>query len=243
MDRLSRLDRQLARVSGLVEDQRRRLYAAVSAASTPVSRDEAAAAVGISRSLAAYHLDRLVADGLLEVRFERRTGRSGPGAGRPAKLYSPSDQPVEISVPAREYAFLAELMARAIENEPSGAARAAFLDAARQVGAEAVLTSATGQTGAGPEAVNVALAEAGYEPYTDADGMVRLRNCPFHRLAERHRELVCSGNLALIEELTERLASRQSSRLDPRPGECCVALAPCSGADQAAGRSSKTNNS
>jgi DNA-binding transcriptional ArsR family regulator len=76
-----------------------------------MGRDEAAAAVGVSRALAAYHLDKLAEAGLLDTRFQRRTGRAGPGAGRPAKFYLRSRSPVEVALPARNYQLIAELLA------------------------------------------------------------------------------------------------------------------------------------
>src|SRR5919199_4284201 len=111
----SDLDQQLAGLAGLGDPLRRALYRYVAEQGTPVSRDDAATAVGISRPLAAYHLDKLVGDGLLEARYERRSGRRGPGAGRPAKHYVRVNRQPELSLPARDYATLAELLASAIE--------------------------------------------------------------------------------------------------------------------------------
>jgi predicted ArsR family transcriptional regulator len=224
------LDAELDRVSGLAEAQRRTLYAFVAGAGRVVSRDEAAAAVGISRPLAAYHLDRLVDDGLLDVRFERRTGRRGPGAGRPAKLYQRSQTPLELSVPARDYAFLAELLAAAVERDSSGEAQAALSRIAHDTGASAAETPAGKPIDQpeGPGLLRQTLADRGYEPYQDDHGNLRLRNCPFHRLAEHHRQLTCNANLAFITGLAERAIPNQpvTVRLDPRPGECCVAITP-----------------
>jgi predicted ArsR family transcriptional regulator len=223
------LDAQLDRLSGLAEGQRRTLYAFVAGSTRPVSRDEAATAVGISRPLAAYHLDRLVQDGLLEVRFERRTGRSGPGAGRPSKLYQRSTQPVELTIPTRDYAFIADLLARAIERDTSDQAQTALRQIARDSGA-ASATEATGRSSDvetnGLAGLRRMLADRGYEPYEDEQGDLRLRNCPFHRLAEHHRELVCTANLAFITGIAQQTAADEPvhARLDPRPGECCVAI-------------------
>jgi predicted ArsR family transcriptional regulator len=228
VERSESLDGQLVRLSGLAERQRRRLYVAVAASQIPMSRDEAAAAVGISRSLTAYHLDRLVEDGLLEVSFERRSGRSGPGAGRPAKLYRRSATPVEVNVPAREYAFLAELLASAIEADSSGAASTSLLRVARAAGGSALEESTSTGRCSSPRTLADVLADLGYEPFTDAEGTVRLRNCPFHRLAASHRQLVCGANLEFIRGLAEKVAPADQSqpRLDPQPQLCCVAVPP-----------------
>ncbi|SRR6266487_2858924 len=225
------LEQQLTSLTGLADPVRRALYRHVSERSAAVTRDEAARAVGISRPLAAYHLDKLVDDGLLETRYERRTGRRGPGAGRPAKLYLRSARQIELSLPARDYAALAELLVRAVEADRSGAARAALHDAARALGTELGAETARRLTSEGRRqpvlaAVRQVLASRGYEPYDDADGTIRLRNCPFDRIAAQHPELVCGANLAMVEGLTDQLGGDQPIRpkLDPKPGRCCVAV-------------------
>jgi predicted ArsR family transcriptional regulator len=197
----------------------------------PVSRDDAAKAAGISRPLAAYHLDKLVHDGLLEPRYQRRSGRQGPGAGRPAKHYVRAERQLELSLPARDYAALAELLAGAVEADPSGAAKGALNRAAASLGADLGAEAATRAAPDGDQdqvlaAVRQALATRGYEPYDDADGAIRLRNCPFDRIAARHRELVCGANHAMLGALTDRLGGDPPVRavLDPQPGRCCVVV-------------------
>ncbi len=229
MDRAN-VEEQFAGLAGLADPVRRTLYRYVTEQGVAVARDEAARAAGISRPLAAYHLDKLLADGLLEVRYERRTGRRGPGAGRPAKLYVRSARQVELSLPARDYAVLAELLARAVEADEAGAARAALNAAARDLGA-AIGAETAGRTAPGDPldralaAVREVLASRGYEPYDD-DGVIRLRNCPFDRIAAGHRQLVCQANLAMLRGLAECLGGAASVTpvLGPRPGCCCVAL-------------------
>src|SRR5438034_2267631 len=163
------LDQQLAGLAGLSDPIRRALYHYVAARGIPVSRDEAAHAAGISRPLAAYHLDKLVDDGLLAPRYHRRSSRRGPGAGRPAKHYVRADRQLELSLPARDYAALAELLARAVEADPSGAAQGALNRAAGTLGAEfgaeaATHTTADGDPAQTLAAVRQALAARGYEP-------------------------------------------------------------------------------
>jgi predicted ArsR family transcriptional regulator len=212
------LDRRLASLASLGDPLRRDLYRCVSSRDGGVGRDEAAAAVGVSRALAAYHLDKLVEAGLLDTRFERRTGRRGPGAGRTAKLYLRSADPVEVALPPRDYRLIAGLLAVAVEGDPSGGARAALDRAARALGAEVATEGSDTSTLAS------LLAEHGYEPYEDA-GVVRLRNCPFGRLADAHRELVCNANLAFMEGLLQgRRSGGPRAVLEPRPGQCCVAF-------------------
>jgi predicted ArsR family transcriptional regulator len=225
------VDQQLTGLTGLGDPLRRALYRHVAERGVPVSRDDAANAVGISRPLAAYHLDKLIDDGLLKARYQYRSGRRGPGAGRPAKHYVRADRQIELSLPARDYAALAELLARAVEADQSGAALAALNHAASTLGVELASETADriapdGDPDDTLAAVRQALAGRGYEPYDDSDGTIRLRNCPFDRIAADHRELVCGANLAILQGLTDQVGGDPPIRavLDSQPGRCCVAL-------------------
>jgi predicted ArsR family transcriptional regulator len=227
----SDIDQQLTGLAGLGDPLRRALYRYVVERGAPVSRDAAARAVGISRPLAAYHLDKLVDDGLLDARYQHRGARRGPGAGRPAKHYVRADRQIELSLPTRDYAALAELLASAIEADPSGSAQTAVNRTASAFGAELGAEAAKrkepdGSPGTVLAAVRQALAARGYEPYDDPDGTIRLRNCPFDRIAAHHRDLVCGANLAMLQSLTDHLGGDPPVRavLDPQPGPCCVAL-------------------
>ena len=212
----------LASLSSLDDPLRRRLYEVVTSHPGPVSRDEAASEAGIGRALAVYHLDKLVESGLLTASYQRPPGRRGPGAGRPAKVYARSDREFAVTVPPREYELAARLLVQAVEADPSNRSRAVLAEAARGLGTE--LGSAF-ERDAGERDVKGVLTQQGYEPCCGADGVIRLRNCPFHQLAEQHRELVCGMNLALVEGLVEGLgADGWHPALDPRPGQCCVAI-------------------
>lgn len=217
----------LASLSSLDDPLRRRLYEVVTSQPGPVSRDEAASAAGIGRALAVYHLDKLVESGLLTASYQRPPGRSGPGAGRPAKMYARSDREFAVTVPPREYELAARLLVQAVEADPSDRSRTALAGAARRLGTElgSAFRTAAGEGDAAGRDVKGVLTQQGYEPCCGADGVIRLRNCPFHQLAEQHRELVCGMNLALVEGLVEGLgADGWRPALDPQPGQCCVAI-------------------
>ena len=212
----------LAPLSSLDDPLRRRLYEVVTSRPGPVSRDEAASAAGIGRALAAYHLDKLVESGLLTASYQRPPGRSGPGAGRPAKLYTRSDREFAVTVPPREYELAARLLVQAVEADPSDRSRAVLAEAARRLGTE---LGGAFRPGAAERDVTGVLTQHGYEPRHGTDGVIRLRNCPFHQLTEQHREVVCGMNLALVEGLVAGLgADGWRPALDPRPGHCCVAI-------------------
>jgi predicted ArsR family transcriptional regulator len=206
----------IGRLAVLDEPVRRRLFEYVRHSSEPVGREDAAEAVGIGRSLAAYHLDRLAEQGLLTAVYRRPAGRGGPGAGRPAKLYSAAKGEVAVSIPARDYEFVARLLAEAAEADPGGEA------ALRAVAMRAGTRIATGP--GDPSLVDL-LAQRGYAPIADDAGTIRLRNCPFHRLAVDHRDLVCGMNQALIEGLLQALERQDVvASLEPDSDRCCVVI-------------------
>lgn len=210
----------VAALSALDDPVRRRLYEYVCGRADPVRRDEAATGAGISRTLAAYHLDKLAAEGLLTVGYERRSGHAGPGAGRPAKLYARSERELAVSLPPRDYGLAARLLAEAVESDTAGTTARALCGAAARLGRE--LARAAPEP---PADVEEILRSRGYEPYEDGDGVLRMRNCPFHAAAQRHPEVVCGMNLALLEGLLAGLgADDRDAVLDPGPGRCCVAI-------------------
>jgi predicted ArsR family transcriptional regulator len=217
-------------VALLDEPARRALYDAVAGAGRPLSRDEAASAAAVSRALAAFHLDKLVDAGLLATEFRRLSGRTGPGAGRPSKLYRRSSRAIGVSLPDRHYEVPAQLLATAIEQiagpTPPDSLRSAAHDLGEGIGAAA-------RQGTGPRpsrrrlraALEQTLEARGYEPAQTPSGEIRFRNCPFHELVEDHRNLVCNMNLALADGILDGLGdARLCARLDPQPGQCCVAI-------------------
>src|SRR6185437_9152105 len=195
----------------------------VSGRDEAVGRDEAAAAVGIGRPLAAYHLDKLVDLGLLTASYQRPTGRRGPGAGRPAKLYAISGREFSVSIPPREYELAARLLAQAVNDDVSGGARAALGHAAHQLGVD--LGRSSRLVGDESRCAEVALAHHGFEPVHDVDGSVSLANCPFHKLAGQYPDVVCGMNLALIGGLIDGLGlAGLRPVLEPEAGRCCVVI-------------------
>ncbi|MEU6676282.1 helix-turn-helix domain-containing protein [Streptomyces sp. NPDC046925] len=233
-------------IAVLQDPVRRRLYEYVAAQGREVGRNEAAEAAGVARTLAAHHLDKLAEAGLLESGSRRLTGRSGPGAGRPAKVYTRARTERSVSLPARDYRTAAELLAEAAEQAGLDAGLCA---AARRRGES--LRGSQAPCGDLEEAMEM-LAARGYEPHLEGAGegaphaaeaaaaaaaaadadvpadkgaapVLRMRNCPFHAVAERFPPLVCGMNLALLEGLLGADGPVRA-RMDARPGECCVVL-------------------
>jgi predicted ArsR family transcriptional regulator len=216
--------RDLEAIALLQDPARRSLYEYVIRQGREVSRNEAAEAVGLQRTLAAFHLDRLAAAGLLEVGYRRLTSRAGPGAGRPAKLYRRAKTERTYSAPPRDYVRAARVFAEAIER--SGAEPMLY-EVARARGIAAARAMAGDDRFSLDELVRH-LSASGYEPYADAAdaGSVRLRNCPFDSVAQEFAAVTCGMNLALVEGMLEGagLSGAYEARLEPRPGECCVAI-------------------
>lgn len=210
----------LLAVALLAEPARRKLYSYVRERGEPTGREEAARHAGISVKLAAFHLDRLADAGLLDVGFRRLSGRTGPGAGRPAKVYTASPRPVAVVIPQTRYMLAASMMATAL----SGAATS-LPDVAHGVGNRLGAAIRAGTQRGRREAVREQLAQLGFEPQEQPSGEVVLRNCVFRELADSHRELICGMNAALVRGLLDgaRLRSPHVAGGPPEP-TCCVRL-------------------
>ncbi|WUW19559.1 helix-turn-helix domain-containing protein [Streptomyces sp. NBC_01463] len=213
---MSSEDSALEALAVLGDPVRRGLYRHVTGAPGEVGRDAAAEAAGVSRSLAAFHLDKLVEAGLLEVSFRRLSGRSGPGSGRPSKLYRRAEGERTVSLPPRAYDTASHLLAEVVEQ--------AGLDGELQAAARAAGEAEGAGPDGGADPVE-ALRSRGYEPFRDGDTW-RLNNCPFHALADQYPALACGMNLARIEGI---LAGRPDGQdwiaaMDPLPHGCCVSL-------------------
>jgi predicted ArsR family transcriptional regulator len=216
----------VASLAALSEPVRRSLYRYVVAQDRPVSREDAAAGVGVPHHVAKFHLDRLAVDGLLDVEYRRPPGRSGPGAGRPTKLYRRGARDITVSLPERRYDLAGQVMAEALTVAVRDArtVQDTIRVAARAAGQHLADIAEPGPAVSPQQTVSGVLARYGYEPRATDDGVV-LANCPFHHLAQTYTQLVCGMNLELIDGVLERLCpGRLQARLDPGPNHCCVAI-------------------
>jgi predicted ArsR family transcriptional regulator len=212
---------QATGIGALAEPVRRDLYLFVVGEAEPVSREQAAAGVGVPLHTAKFHLDKLVDSGLLAVEFRRLTGRTGPGAGRPSKLYRRGDQELAVSLPERRYDLAGRILATAVERAAAERVPvdAAVREAAREEGRRAA-------DDAGEQPVVDVLAAHGYEPRTREDEVV-LANCPFDALVRDHTALVCGLNEQFVGGVIDGLdCTEWQACLDPEPGLCCVRLRP-----------------
>lgn len=214
-------------IGALAEPSRRVIYDYVVAQHGWVSRDDVVAALGLRKGITAHHLDRLETEGLLASDRQRRNGRSGPGAGRPAKVYRRSTSEVDVSLPARRYDLASTLLAGAIDAARSGdlpideavekTARTYGQEIAHRVKAKCGVAD---EPYTKQEAFFGELAVEGFEPADDENGVRVLHNCPFHGVAQMHTELICSMNHQMLDEACRNTGLR--AQLTPMEGGCCV---------------------
>lgn len=225
-------EEKIRAIAALAEPTRHRLFSYILRRAEPVGREEAAAALDITRPLAAFHLDRLVELGLLSVEFRRLTGRSGPGAGRPAKLYRVSRTGINVSIPPRRHGLLASWLAEALAASPGeNAIRTlrAFADAYGQdlgLAAHGLLDRRRSRQARIQAGVHV-LDEEGFAPRLDGDAVL-LANCPFQPVAANHRPLICAEmNRTLMGAFATVLNAGLSASYEPTTSMgCCIALRP-----------------
>lgn len=213
------LTQRVAAITALDDPVRRAVYEFVSAADGPLSRDDVTTALKLPRSTAAYHLDRLAENGLVAVQFKRLGDKSGPGAGRPSKLYVRAHTELSVSVPDRRYELAGEIMATAIEESTrtGGPIEETLHRVARETGA------AMGEASGTLERV---LTDTGYEPRADDNGGYDFDNCPFHQLARSHTETICSLNGQFLDGALAGAQDFEHCVEPPKPGaRCCARIA------------------
>lgn len=216
------LSRQAAGIGALSDGTRRALYEYVSGQAEPVGREQAATELGLAVHNVSFHLDRLVTEGLLEVEYRRLSGKTGPGAGRPSKLYRRATREFAVSLPPRRYDLVGDILAAAVTQAVDGLPLAEALhECARHEG----LVLGAGVDGLDEAASLRALAEVlrsqGFEPRVH-DHEIALSNCPFDALAKKHTALVCGLNQAFVQGVADGLGSDVTACLEPEPGRCCV---------------------
>jgi len=229
-------DRNVTGIGVLADPVRRELYRFVCSQDQPVSRDQAAQAVGVARHKAKFHLDRLETEGLLEADYVRMTGRAGPGAGRPAKRYRRGRSEFAVTLPARDYEHAGHIMADAIaDSARTGTPIFEALSTAAAVHGATIAAVAADRPSSADAALEIAvriLTDHAYEPRR-IDRTVVMANCPFHTLAVAHTDLVCRLNHSLLTAFADSVArDLLDARLEPAEDRCCVTLAVRDGRDR-----------
>jgi predicted ArsR family transcriptional regulator len=217
-------EQRVSKVGALTDPIRRALYHFVAYQPGAVSRDQAAVGVDVPRHTAKFHLDKLVDEGLLVTEFKRLTGRTGPGAGRPAKLYRRERTEVNVTLPRRRYDLAGHVLADAASRALGGIPMDAALREAADNAAGVVLESWPPGAGDRASQLRGILTKLGYEPREDRDRVV-LGNCPFRQLSDEHEELICPVNLDFVQALARRLqCDEHRATTAPRGNGCCVRI-------------------
>jgi predicted ArsR family transcriptional regulator len=229
---MDRSESGIAKAAVLADEQRRAIYRFVRSAGRPVTREDVAQANGISWRLAAFHLEKLLGQDLLKAHYARPPERGGPGAGRSAKYYEPSDVQIEVMVPDRRYDIAGRLLVEAIQSEEPGELASETLlrvaaERGRELGEEVRRSRRLRRPG--PEralaVLEDVLTEDGFEPYRDDRRVVALRNCPFHSLAKLAPGLVCEMNRSFLDGVLRGTGNDSvDAVLACKPGDCCVTL-------------------
>lgn len=217
----------LGALGALSDPVRQALYAHVANSAEPVSRDGAASAVGISRALAAFHLEKLVRARLLRGEFERARL---PRRGRPRKLYRAAGD-LSITMPPRNYALVGRILGRAVTARWRSMRRY-VASAAREHG-ELLATAARHRAGTHATrarlvtALRTELDDLGYAPHVKGD-TITLRNCPYLALSEEQRTAVCHLNCEFLGGLARSFDAAVEVVPHPAapaaPEGCCAAL-------------------
>jgi predicted ArsR family transcriptional regulator len=219
------LSAQAAGIGALADDTRRALYEYVAAQAEPVGREQAATALGLAPHNVNFHLDRLVDEGLLEVEYRRLSGKTGPGAGRPSKLYRRAAREFAVSLPPRRYDLVGDILAAAVTRATDGLPLDRALESCAHEEGVSVGRAAQGLEPHEPLGVLAqVLGSQGFQPRVE-DGDVLLANCPFDALAQKHTALVCGLNQAFVQGVADGLSVDAEARLEPEPGRCCVKAA------------------
>ncbi|MFJ3334929.1 helix-turn-helix transcriptional regulator [Streptomyces sp. NPDC086766] len=209
--------------------RRREVLDVLRAAPAPLGVAETAERIGVHPNTVRFHLDALVADGLVQRRVEEPSGR-----GRPRTVYAP--QPGMDRGGTRGYRLLAQMLLSRLAAEGPGA-RESATEAGRAWGSFLVdpLPPFERPTAEGSAARLVALLDdLGFAPVAERDGdggpprRIRLRHCPFLELAEEYGQLVCPLHLGLMQgALVELRAPLTAAGLEPfaAPDSCLAHLA------------------
>ena len=224
------LSAQAAGIGALADDTRRALYEYVSGQAEPVGREQAATALGLALHNVSFHLDRLVTEGLLEVEYRRLSGKTGPGAGRPSKLYRRASREFAVSLPPRRYDLVGDILAAAVTRAGEGVPLDQALHELRP--RRGAVTGAGGRRsrpGRVAACLGAKCCAARASSHRSDDDVVVLSNCPFDALAQKHTELVCGLNQAFVQGVADGLAADVTACLEPEPGRCCVKAQTTSG--------------
>ncbi|MFQ5948470.1 MAG: helix-turn-helix transcriptional regulator [Acidimicrobiia bacterium] len=226
----SSFEQELGDLTATLGDPTRRgIFISVRESPEPLTAAQIAELFDIHPNVARHHLDRLTTEGYLRGSRQRRSGRRGPRAGRPAKSYEATDKRINLSYPANRHDLLAELLVRVVERlAPDDAPRVA-----EQVGKEYGLQLAA-EIGLpeeeGFEQASMAVAKAmmgvGFGMNTEPrEGLLLTHHCPFGQTAADHPDVVCKLDQGIVKGLMQAVHGKaRPVAVTPhqRPEDDCV---------------------
>jgi predicted ArsR family transcriptional regulator len=219
----------LTDITGTLGDSTRRgIYLHVLGAEQAVTASELARTFDIHPNVARYHLDRLVGEGYLAVTRQRRSKRSGPGAGRPAKCYQATDKEIHLQFPMRRFDLLASLLIEVVERlapqQGAVVAEQVGREYGRALAEQRGITSQRGLRVAARE-VAAALTGLGFQTEVASRGhQLHSHHCPFGPKAEEHPEVSCSVHKGIVRGLFDAARGDADAVTVPhlRPEDACV---------------------
>lgn len=206
----AQLDRTIGDLtSALGDPTRRAIFIAVRESAEPATSAAIAELFEIHPNVARHHLDKLAADGYLRITRRRANGRSGPGAGRPAKCYEATTKGIDLHFPARRYDLLVDLLVAIIQEIAPDDVGAVAERVGRTYGQELADQIGTPDEAGYEEAVRAvaqAMTGLGFHMAPDLDGHRLLTShCPFGDMAVGHPDVVCSLDRGMVSGLFEKL--------------------------------------
>jgi predicted ArsR family transcriptional regulator len=207
------------------QPRRQILLEALRGSEAPLGVTELAERLDVHPNTVRFHLDALVAEGLVDRRLEEPTGR-----GRPRTVHTP--HPGMDRGGQRQYQLLAKILLGQLSTSPDPGAAAEA--AGRNWGGYLIEhITPSHQPGAAEAAqrLTAMMADLGFAPEPDGDPAerIRLRHCPFLELAEENSSTLCPLHLGLMQgALTEIRAPIEATSLEPfaEPDACIVHLSP-----------------
>ena len=204
--KLEAFDQQIENLSSSLGDATRRgIYISIRESPEAMTTAEVAELFDIHPNVARHHLHRLVDDGYLSVTERRRSGKQGPGAGRPAKHYAATAKEVQLQFPARRYDLLSELLARVVERAAPDRAAELAEEVGREYGRELAAEVGLAKDAGFETAVNAVakvMLGVGFDTEANTDDRVIVtRFCPFGEAAANHPEIVCKLDQGIVTGL------------------------------------------
>jgi predicted ArsR family transcriptional regulator len=210
----------------LGDPTRRSIYLRIRSSTEPTTASTIAAEFGIHPNVARHHLDRLAEEGYLEVTRRRQTGKTGPGAGRPAKCYTSTDKEIDLRFPTRRLDLLIDLLVRTVMRLAPSDGTDVALEIGRDFGHELAAglnVDTSGNEDGMLEAVATMMRHEGFEIIADGDRLLT-QHCPFGASSFEHPEVLCALDRGIMAGIFDIVAPAAVPHMETNLGmaHACV---------------------